>query len=51
MTEERLCENCGITESEYGFEFVYDCQGEPMCEGCAETSDLAWKEMEEKDDD
>ena len=30
--EDRICERCGIKESEYGFEFVYDKHGEPVCE-------------------
>ena len=48
MTEERYCEHCGMSESEYGFEFVYNCQGECMCEDCAETYDAEWKEANEE---
>jgi len=32
MTNERYCEHCGISESDYGFEFVYNKQGECVCE-------------------
>ena len=44
--EENYCERCGISESDYGFEFVSNCQGELMCEDCAEESDEEWKEFE-----
>lgn len=50
MGELRYCERCGTSEKEYGFEFSYDCQGEPMCEECAEQSNEEWEETGAKND-
>ena len=33
-----------MSESDYGSEFVYNCQGEDMCETCAEEFDEQWNE-------
>lgn len=38
----RYCERCGLSEDEYGFEFINNCQGESMCEDCAEESNEEW---------
>ena len=36
MNEERYCEGCAVSETEYGFDFDMNDQGEPMCQECLE---------------
>lgn len=43
--EGRICERCGATEEETGFDMVFNSQGEPMCEECME----AFEEEQEED--